>query len=160
MRSRATSLIRVHLGLHSLSVAVAHLVFVRRLNNNEKYTPPRWSAARPAMQRAERLPFLVSSMVCIRYWLGGIARLENRFMDRVLGCHGGTVFAQRFPMRPRPLPLHWPVFHPWCSCFTWIRYWIFAVWTVRLEMDLRRNSYWRHRPHVHSRIHSRSLSAK
>jgi hypothetical protein len=62
------------------------------------------------MQRDERLPFLVSSVVCIRYWLGGIARLENRFMDRVPGCHGGTMFAQCFPMRPRPLPLHWPLF--------------------------------------------------
>jgi hypothetical protein len=33
--------------------------------------------------------------------VGGIAGLENRFMDRVPGCHGGTVFAQRFPMRGR-----------------------------------------------------------
>ena len=37
---------------------------------------------------------------------------------------------------------------------------IFAVWTVRMEMDLRRNSYWRYRSHLHSRTDSRSLSAK
>jgi hypothetical protein len=64
------------------------------------------------MQWHERLPFLVSSVVCIRHWLGGIAALENRSMDFVPERHGRTVFAQRFPMRPRPLPLHWPVFHP------------------------------------------------
>jgi hypothetical protein len=39
------------------------------------------------MQRDERLPFLVSVVVCIRYWLGGIVLLENRFMDR-LGVMG------------------------------------------------------------------------
>jgi hypothetical protein len=51
------------------------------------------------MQRDERLAFLVSSVVCVRSWLGRIAGLENRFMDRVPGCHGGTMSAQRFPMR-------------------------------------------------------------
>jgi hypothetical protein len=72
--------------------AVAELVLVRPLNNNEKYTRPR-PPARPAMQRDERLPFLVSSVVCVRSWLGFIARLENRFMDRVPGCHGDTMSA-------------------------------------------------------------------
>jgi hypothetical protein len=144
-RSRAQSLI---------------LCLVRPLNNNEKYTRPRRSAARPTMQRGERLPFLVSSVVWVRSWLGCIAGLENRFMDRVPGCYGGIVFAQRVPMRSRPLQLHCPVFHPWCCWFPWIRSWIFAVWTVRMEMDLRRNSYWRYRPHLHSRTDSRSLSAK
>src|SRR5258708_4389573 len=112
------------------------------------------------MQRDGRLSFLVSSLVWVRFWLGRIDDLENGFMDHVPGCHGGTMSAQRFPMRPRPLPLHWPVFHPWCCCFPWIRSWIFAVWTVRMEMDLRRNSYWRYRPHLHSSTHSWSLSAK
>ena len=140
--------------------AVAYLFLVRRLNNNEKYTWPRRSAARPAMQRDERLPFLVSSVVCVRSWLGCIVRLENRFMDRIPGCHGDIMSAQRLPMRPRSLLLHWPVFHPGCCCFPWIRSWIFAVWTVRLEMDLRPNSCWGYRPHLHSRTHSRSLSTK
>ena len=112
------------------------------------------------MQRDKRPPFLVSSVVCVRSWPGRIAGLENRFMDRVPGFHGGTMSAQRFPMRPRPLPLHWPVFHPCCCCFSWIRSWVFAVWTVRMEMDLRRNGYWRYCPHLHSRTDSRSLSAK
>ena len=136
------------------------LILVRLLNNNEKQAWPRRSATRPAMQRDERLPFLVSSVVCIRSWLGRTAGLENRFMDRVPWCHGSTMPAQRFPMRPRPLPLHWPAFHPWCCRFPWIRSWIFAVWTVRMEMDLRRNGYWRYRTHLHSRTDSWSLSAK
>ena len=112
------------------------------------------------MQRHQRLPFLVSSVVCVRSWLGRIAHLENPLMDRVLGCHGDIMSAQCLPMWPRPLLLHWPVFHSRCCCFPWIRSWIFAVWTVRLEMDLRHNSYWRYRPHLHSRTHSRSLSTK
>ncbi len=140
--------------------AVAYLFLVRPLNNDEKYTWPRRAAAGPAMQRDQRLPFLVPSVVCIRYWLGRIAPLENRFMDRVPECHGDTMSAQRLQMRPRSLRLHWPLFHPWCCCFSWIRSWIFAVWTVRMEMDLRRNSYWRYRPDMHSRTHSRSLPAK
>jgi len=139
---------------------VAYLSFVRPLSNNGNYTWLRRSAARPAVQRDERLALLVSSVVCIRYWLGGGARLENRFMDRVPGCHGDTMSAQRLPMRPRPLLLHWTVFHSWCCRFSWIRSWFFTVWTVRLEMDLRRNSCWGYRPHVHSRTHSRSLSTK
>jgi len=139
---------------------VAYLFLVRTLNNNEKYTWPRRSGGRPAMQWDQRLRFLVSSLVCVRSWLGCIAHLENRFMDWVPGRHGDTMSAQRFPMRPRPLLLHWPVFHSWCCCFPWIRSWIFAVWILRMEMDLRRNSYWRYRPHLHSRTHSRSLSAK
>src|SRR5262249_13887207 len=132
----------------------------RPLNNNEKYTWPRRSAARPAMQRDERLPFLVSSVVCVRSWLGCIARLENPFMGRVPGCHGDIMSAQCLPMRPRSLLLYWPVFHSRCCCFPRIRSWIFAVWTVRMDVDLRRNSYLRHRPHLHSRTHSRSLSTK
>jgi hypothetical protein len=43
------------------------------------------------MQRDERLPFLVFSVVCVRFWLGFIARLENRFMYRVLGSWGHYV---------------------------------------------------------------------
>src|SRR5262249_15220116 len=132
----------------------------RPLNNNEKYTWPRRSAARPAMQRDERLPFLVSSVVCVRSWLGCIHRLENRFMDRVPGCHGDIMSAQCLPMRPRSLLLHWPVFHSRCCRFPRIRSWIFAVWTVRMDVDLRGNGYWRYRPHLHSRTHSRSLSTK
>src|SRR5215475_14599567 len=137
-----------------------NIILVRPLNNNEKCTWPRRFAARPAMQRDERLPFLVSSVVCVRSWLGRIAHLEDPFMDRVPGCHGGALSAQRFPMRSRPLLLHWPVFHSGCCCFPWIRAWIFAVWTVWMEMDLCRNSYRRYRPHLHSRTHSRSLSTK
>jgi len=112
------------------------------------------------MQRDKRLPFLVSSVVCVRSWLGRIAHLENPLMDRVLGCHGDIMSAQCLPMWPRPLLLHWPVFHSRCCCFPWIRSWIFAVWTVRLEMDLRHSSCWGYRPHLHSRTHSRSLSTK
>ena len=108
----------------------------------------------------KRLPFLVSSVVCVRSWLGCIARLENRFMDRVPGCHGDIMSAQRLPMRPRSLLLHWLVFHSRCCCFPWIRSWIFAVWTVRMDVDLRRNSYWRYRPNLHSGTHSRSPSTK
>jgi len=112
------------------------------------------------MQRDERLRFLVSSVVCVRSWLGCAVRLENRFVDFVAGFYGDTMSAQRFSMRPSPLQLHGSIFHSWCCCFPRIRSWTVAAWTVRMEMDLRYNSYWRHRPHLHSRTHSRSLSAK
>ena len=118
------------------------------------------TAARRIMQRDEDVPFLVSSIVCVCPWFLRIAWLENGFVDVVARVYGRTMFAERLQVRPHPLLLHRPVFHPWCSCFVWIRCWIFAVWTIRMEMDLRRNSYWRYRPHLHSRTHSRSLSTK
>src|SRR5262245_5926275 len=46
------------------------------------------------MQRDERLPFLVSSLVCLRSWMGHIAHLENRFMDRVPRCYGDVMAAK------------------------------------------------------------------
>src|SRR5215471_2414453 len=76
------------------------------------------------MRRDKWFPFLVSSLVCLRSWLGRIACLENCFMDHVPGCHGDTMSAQRFQMRACSLPLYWPVFHPWCCCFPWIRSWV------------------------------------
>jgi hypothetical protein len=118
------------------------------------------SAARLAMQRDERLPLLVSSVVCVRPWLGRVARLENRFVDCVARIHGGNVSGQCIALRPSSLPLHGPVFHPWCYCFPRIRCWAFAAWAVRMELGLRCNSCWRRGPHLHSRTHARSLSAK
>src|SRR5215831_12590117 len=112
------------------------------------------------MQRDEQLSFLVSSVVCLRSWLGRIACLENRFVDCFPGRHGDTMSAQRFPMPPRALLFHGPAFHFWCCCFPRIWPWTFAAWSVWMEMDLRRNSYWRHRSHLHSRTHSRSVSPK
>ena len=47
------------------------------------------------MQRDERLAFLVSSVVCLRSWLGRIARLENRIVDCIPGRHGDTMSASR-----------------------------------------------------------------
>jgi len=118
------------------------------------------SGARPTMQGAKRVCSLVFTVVCVRARLLGTACAENGLVDNLARVHGCSVSGQRFPLRPRPLPLHWPVFYPWCSCFPRIRAWIFSVWTIRMEMDLRRNSYWRYRPHLHSRTYSRSLSAK
>ena len=112
------------------------------------------------MQWDQGFPFLVCSVVCFRSWLVRIARLENRFVECVAGLHGDTMSAQRFPMRPRALLFHGPAFHPWCCCFSRIWSWTFAAWSVWMEMDLRRNSHWRHRPHLYSRTHFRSLSPK
>jgi hypothetical protein len=116
--------------------------------------------ARSVMEGDERLPCVVPSVVCLRFWLGRFARLENRFVDCISRRHGDAMSGQCFPMRPCTLLFHGPTFHPWCCCFPRIRSWAFAAWSVWMEMDLRRNSHWRHRPYLHPRTHSRSLSPK
>lgn len=112
------------------------------------------------MQRDKRLPFLVSSVDCLRSWLGRFARLENRFVDCIPGRHGDTMPFQRFPMPSSALLFHGPVFHRWCCCFPRIWPWTFAAWSIWMEADLRGNSYWRHGLDLHSRTYSRSLSPK
>jgi len=118
------------------------------------------SGARPAMQGAQRVSFLVSTLPCLRARLLGTACFENGFVGNIACVHGCNVPSQRCPLRSHSLLLHGPVFHPWSYCLARIRSWLSATWTIRVEMDWHRNNYWRDRADLDSRTDSRPLSAK
>ena len=104
--------------------------------NDERHAQRlRPTAARRVMQRDEDVPFLVSSVVCIRARLLCIAWLENGFVDVVTRIHGHTMFAECLAVRSHSLLLNRPVFHSRCYYLPGIWYWAATVWAVRVEMD-------------------------
>jgi len=73
---------------------------------------------------------------------------------------GRSMSIQRFPMRPSSLALYGAIFHP-------LRYYFPRLWprasaarTLRVEVDRRRNNYWRLGSLLHPGALSRSVSAK
>ena len=127
---------------------------------NERYIQfPRFGA-RSVVQRTNRVPSLVGTVACFCARLFRIAWVENDFVVNVARGHGRSVSNQRFSMRPRSLPLHWAIFHPWRCCFPrlWPR--ASAAWTVRVEVDRHCNNHWRRASLLHSGVASRSVSAK
>jgi len=102
------------------------------------------------MRRAERVSSLVCTVVCLRARLLDTACLQNCFVDNDACVHGGSMSDQRFPMRPRSLPLHGAIFSPLrCNLpGLWPR--ASAAWTVRVEVDWRGNNHWRLGPLLRS----------
>jgi len=129
-----------------------------RLKNEWRQIQLVRSGARLFAQRAERVCSLGCTMGCLRARLSRTAWAENGFVGYVARGHGRSVFAQRCPLRSRSLPLHRTIFHPWRSYFPglWAR--PSAAWTIRLELDWPRNNHRCNRPHLGSRIVSRSIS--
>lgn len=87
------------------------------------------------MQRDEDVPVLVYSIVCICTRFLCIAWLENGLVDVVTRVDGHNMFAECFPVRPRPLLLHGSIFRSRRGYFLGIWDWAPAVWAVRVEMD-------------------------
>ena len=112
------------------------------------------------MQRTKRVPSLVRAVVrlCARLWPSGW--VENDSVVNVARGHRGSVFTQRLPMRPRSLSLYGTVFHPLRCYFPGLWPGATAAWTVRMEMDRRRNDRWRVGPLLHSGAVSRPVLAK
>src|SRR6266571_741314 len=92
-------------------------------NHERRAQRPRPTAARRVVQRDEYVPFLVSSVVCIRTRLLCIAWLENGFVDVVTRVHGRSMFVECLAMRPHSLLPHGSVFHSRCCYVPWIWYW-------------------------------------
>src|SRR5206468_10420516 len=86
--------------------------------------------------------------------------VENDFVVNVARGHGRSVSIQRFSMWPRSLPLYGATFHLLRCCFPrlWPR--SSAAWTIRVEVDRRRNNRWRLVPYLCTGAVSRSISAK
>ena len=80
-------------------------------------------------------------------------------MDDVARIHGCSLSVERFPLRPNSLPVHGTVFHPRRYLFPRIRAWASSIWTVRMEMDWRRDNHWRDRTLLHSGTCSWPLSS-
>jgi hypothetical protein len=93
--------------------------------------------------------------LCARLWSSGCA--ENDFVVYLARGHRRSVSNQRFPMRPRSLPLYGTIFYPLCRFFPWLWPWTSAIWTIRMEMDRRRNNRWRLGPLLHSGVASRPV---
>ena len=139
---------------------VAQFLVVRPHSNERRHIQLRWFGARPAVQRAKRVPSLVCAVVrlCARLWPSGW--VENDFVVNIARGHGSSVSHQRFPMRPRSLPLYGTIFHPLRCYFPGLWLGVSAARTVRLEVDRRRNNHWHLGALLHSGVVSRSVSAK
>jgi hypothetical protein len=116
--------------------------------------------ARPTMQRSHCVSSLVYTVVCFRVWLLDSAYLQNNFVDNVARVSGCSVSGQCFPLWPRSLPFHRPVFYSWRCCFRRVWPWTSAAWPIRLAVDWYDNNYRRNRAKLHSRAGSRPLSAR
>ena len=112
------------------------------------------------MPRTEWIPSLVCTVDCLCAGLWRTVLVENDFVVNVARRHGRSVSGQRFPMRPGSLPLHGAIFHPLRCYFTRLRPRASAAWTVRVEVDRRRDNHWRFGPLLHSGTVSRSVSTK
>ena len=139
---------------------VAYLCLVRPHSNEQRHIQLRWFGARPAVQRIKSVPSLVCAVVCFCAWLLRISWVENDFVVNITRGHGCSVSAQRFPMRPRSLPLYGTIFHPLRCYFPRLWPGASAAWTVRVEVDRRRDNHWRLGLLLHSGVVSRSVSAK
>ena len=133
-------------------------VSLGRRKNEKRHIQLVGSGARLPMQRAERVSSLGCTVGCFRARLSRAVWVENGFVGYVARVHGRCVFAQRLPLRSRSLPLHRTIFHPWRSYFLGLWPRPPAAWTIRVELDWRRNNHRSNRLHLGSRTVSRSIS--
>src|SRR5215471_13450422 len=77
-----------------------------------------------------------------------------------LAFMGVACLLNAFRCGPNSLPVHGTVFHPRRYLFPRIRAWASSIWTVRMEMDWRRDNHWRYRVLLHSGTCSWPLSSQ